>query len=244
MSLEPQWIWNELVAFLRDVPRAFPAGTKSWSLALMAFFYHAGRESQFEVRCGDWASRWKEQTWGNEAPNFPERYRHFAEQWVVKGLLEFDACWLSPGFSVLVGTPNRPVPRERRILLAFEHEDNTYTVARGTNLTPILDETRKIGAVRTNLKVLSFFSSRFEAQQDSNLPAIQAEIDRFPNAEMLTDKWIILQFCRFDRPKVRRRLNERGIPRLFVRGMVLRGAGLDSQMLGEETVALPGQAGG
>jgi hypothetical protein len=61
---------------------------------------------------------------------------------------------------------------------------------------------------------------------------------------MLTDKWIILQFCRFDRPKVRRRLNERGIPRLFVRGMVLRGAGLDSQMLGEETVALPGQAGG
>lgn len=244
MSLEPQWIWTELVPFIRDVPWAFPAGAKSWSLALMAFFYHAGKESQFEVRCGDWANRWKEQTWGAEVPTFPERYRHFTEQWAVQGLLEFDACWLSPGFSVLVGTPDQPAPRERRILLGFEHEDKTYTAARGTDLTPILDEVRKIGSVLTNVKVLSFFSSKFEARQNSNLPAIQAEIARFPDASMLTHKWIILQFCRFERPTKRGRLREDSVPQLFVRGMVLRGDGSDPQLLGEATLALPGRAGG
>jgi hypothetical protein len=117
-------------------------------------------------------------------------------------------------------------------------------VARGTDLTTILDEVRKIGAVWTNIKVLSFFSSRFEAQQNSNLPAIQAEIARFPDAAMLTDNWIVLQFCRFEKPTRRRRLTEGGVPQLFVRGIVLRGDGSDPQLLGEANLALPGQSDG
>jgi hypothetical protein len=42
MRLEPQWICDELVAFIRHVPKAFPAGAKSWSLALMDFFWMSG----------------------------------------------------------------------------------------------------------------------------------------------------------------------------------------------------------
>ena len=71
----------------------------------MAFFFHAGKKSGFEVRCGDWAGRWKKQTARTPEQSFPKRYRHFAESWEVTGLLEFDACWVSPGFHILVGTP-------------------------------------------------------------------------------------------------------------------------------------------
>jgi hypothetical protein len=110
MSLEPQWIWDELVDFIRGVPHAFPSGEKSWSLALMAFFLHSGKESGFEVR--------------------------------------------------------------------------------------------KIAAVKTTIKVLSFFSSKADAQTNSNLPLIQAEIARFPSGS-LTEKWIVLQFCQFERKRKR-----------------------------------------
>jgi hypothetical protein len=239
-GIDPRRIWDGLIAFMRDVPSAFPTGKKSWSLALMAYFYHAGKELQYEVRCGDWAKRWKEQIKLADS-SFPEAYRHFTPRWNVKGLLEFDTCWLSPGFDVLVDGPARPAPTERRIMLAFEHEEKTYTARRGTELKPVLDEVRKIGAVRTHFKVLSFFSSQLEAQEDKNLPLIQSEISRFPEAALLTDSWIVLQLCRFARQGSYRRMMIEGVPRMFLRAMVLSGDGSQPSLLGEETLIVPGE---
>ena len=104
-------------------------------------------------------------------------------------------------------------------------------------MTKILDEVRKITAVKTSVKVLSFFSSMAEAQLDSNLPLIQAEIARFPASGMLTEQWIILQFCQFE--EGRKRLTENGSPALFVRGMLLNGDGTNPRLLTEATLPMP-----
>ncbi len=99
---------------------------------------------------------------------------------------------------------------------------------------------RKVAPVHCIVKVLSFFSSRFEAQQDQNLPPIQAEIARCPQAGLLTDTWIVLQFCRYERPGLKRRVLEQGMPHIFIRGMQLRGGGSAPEVIGEATVVPPG----
>jgi hypothetical protein len=238
MSLDPRWIWSELINYIRDFPAAFPADGESWSDALTAFFYCAGLEEGYEVRCGDWSRRWENNRAGVDEP--PARYARLSRAWRVNGLLDIDLCWVSPGFSILQDSEGQQAPCERRILLAFEHEDNTYTDRRGTDLKEVLDEIRKIGSIRTCLKVVSFFSSRSEAEDVNYLRPIQAEIGRVREAASLTDSWIVLQFCRYPSPRSWHRLKVDRSVRIYIRGTQLRGDGSDPQLIGEEMLKPPG----
>jgi hypothetical protein len=181
------------------------------------------------------------QVWGDRPQTIPPDYSGLADPWNVGGLLDIDLCWVTEGFDILVGTSGKPALTERRILLAFEHEDATYADRSGTNLNEILDEVRKIGSVRTNIKVLSFFTSQSEAREGRNIPPIQQEIARFPEAPSLTDTWMILQLSRYEAPRTEfRQIIVDGVPHLSVRGVLLRGDAADPHLLAEEVVRLPG----
>ncbi|GEM_PF-6373685 len=234
--MEPKRIASELEMFIRDFPAAFPVEC-SWSDSPTAFFYYIGKEAGFDIRCGDWAKRWKERVWKDQSQIIPERYRpHLEGRWPVKGLLAIDLCWVTAGFD-----NDNPPPDERKIILAFEHEDETYNNS-GTNLTAVLDEIRKIVNVKTIYKVLSFFTSKSESENGSNLPKIKAEIRRCPSREALTDTWIILQLCRYETPKTKfREIKINSTPCLYICCVGLSGNGATEQLIGEATVPLPGR---
>ena len=81
-------------------------------------------------------------------------------------------------------------------------------------------------------------NGRYLAMWNIVSECIQAEIARFRSSGMLTDRWIVLQFCQFEQG--RRRLAENGSPALFVRGMLLGGDGTNPQLLAEATLTMPG----
>ena len=201
-------IVQHLLEFIENVPEAFPQQyTKSWSPTLSGLFYVLGKKHGCEPRCGDHHRKLAEICRQRGLKSLPEEYAELTEPWNVHGLLDIDVAWVPMGFSIPKNFSELPTPERAEILLAYEHEDEgtMYTDARGTNLNVILDEVRKIGNVRSQVKVLSYFSSKAELDDETHIERICDEIGLIPSAERLTGEWVVVGLAKYERPRSRKR---------------------------------------
>jgi hypothetical protein len=111
----------------------------------------------------------------------PPDYASLIADWDTNGLLDTDACWVPEGFTIPKDFQSCPVPARSEITLIYEHEDESTMyrdegVWTGTRMTAVLDEVRKIGNVRSDLKVVSYVTSQEEIESDVQIDAIQREI--------------------------------------------------------------------
>ena len=94
----------------------------------------------------------------------------------------------------------------------------------GTRMTAILDEIRKIGNVRSDVKVISYVTSIKEIETGRQIADIQNEIRLIRDSESLTRKWVVLQIGRYVKPASRKALPMRNnIRHVFIRMTELDG---------------------
>ena len=176
-------IFEKLVGYIVAAPQLFPSQySESWSHSFEACLLHLGRQSGYEVRCGDYYGAIVDIMSKRGLPSLPEPFAELGTPWLVHGLLDIDVCWVTTGFSIPRDFQTLPTPQTAEIVLAFEHEDEatTFRDTTGTNLIPVLDEIRKIGSVRAGVKVISYITSQSEAQGLQQIQAIQDEIRLVP----------------------------------------------------------------
>lgn len=230
--MDGETILRELLTFMAEAPSVFPQDyDQTWSPPLTAFFVHLGVQQGYHVRCGD---QWKKVEVNHRTRNgavLPAAYAPLIAQWDTNGLLDTDAAWVPQGFTIPKDFSSCPTPARSEIYLIYEHEDES-TMYRddgrwtGTRMTVALDEIRKIGNVRSDVKVLSYVTSQSEIEAGGQIPAIQAEIRLIRDAEALTRRWVILQMGRYLRPASDKAAIERdGVRQVFIRMTELDGRG-------------------
>ena len=154
---------------------------------------------------------------------FPTEYASLIGAWDTNGLLATDACWVPPDFTIPRDFASCRSPARSEILLIYEHEDESavYRDAgtwSGTNMTAVLDEIRKIGNVRSDLKVVSYITSQEEIEAGSQVAAVQSEVRLIRDPAALTREWVILQIGRYLRPASQKLLiRQNQVRHVFIR---------------------------
>src|SRR5271157_1966667 len=161
-------IFSELLAFMANAGSVFPTKSdQTWGPPLTAFFVYLGRKQGYHVRCGDlWKKVEVNHTTRGGATLTPE-YAPLITAWDTNGLLDTDVAWVPAGFTIPRNFSSCPRPERSEIYLIYEHEDeDDVYVDKGqwvsTRMTAILDEIRKIGNVRSDVKVISYVTSMEE----------------------------------------------------------------------------------
>lgn len=243
ISMNGATILKELVAFMANAASLFPTKyDQTWGPPLTAFMVYLGRREGLHVRCGDLRNKVEANRQTRGGAELPQEYALLLSAWDSNGLLDTDACWVPVGFTIPKDFTSCPVPVRSEIVLIFEHEDEstmfrdggTWT---GTRMTAVLDEIRKIGNVRSDLKVVSYVSSQQEIASGHQIEAIRREILLIRDPGLLTREWVILEIGRYSRPASRKELIMDGA----VRCVVLRITSLDGggNVLGTEQCRVP-----
>jgi hypothetical protein len=199
-------ILRELVAFMANASAVFPTKyDQTWGPPLTGFMVYLGRCEGHHVRCGDLGEKVEVNVRTRGGAVLPPEYAPLIAAWDSNGLLAADACWVPTGFTIPKHFTNCPVPARSEITLIYEHEDESTTYRdkgtwTGTRMTAVLDEVRKIGNVRSDLKVVSYITSQQEIQTGDQIEAIRREILLVPDPAALTREWVILQIGRYLRP--------------------------------------------
>lgn len=242
-------VFIEFMDCLRNSPQVFPPShnRQSWTPSITAFFYKLGTSQGYEVRCRDWHEKLQQIRAARKLTSLPGGYDVLCSPWVADtvgahSILAIDACWVPLGFSIPRNFSGIPVPRQAEIILAFEHEDEgtLYTDGQGTNLNVVLDEVRKIGNVRSGSKIISYVTSRSEAESGRHIEDIVEEVQRTPWSSQMTDEWFIIQIMKYESPKSRKReIRENGRRVLCCRGVSITGASEISHDQVIESIAYP-----
>ena len=227
-------VFVKLMDFIETAPELFPRSTKkSWTPTLTAFFYYLGTSEGYEVRCGDYFAYLANIRVARGLASLPRDFDQLCRPWVkdsvrAHGLLAIDACWVPKGFSIPRKFGSVPRPDSAHIILAYEHEDEgtLYTDKRGTNIHVVLDEIRKIGNVKSDMKIISYITSREEIDDQTCIEKIQDEIKLVPMCENLTKEWFIIQIAKYERKSSRKKkIIKDGRRVLDCRGIALNSAG-------------------